>query len=218
VTRAPAGRCGRRSAVALAVPGARGAEPPAATPPGPAARVGGAIDHAWDQVTDSVSEALLVTRVRVALLDRLKEDGLRVSITVHGGAVELSGAVKHRSSGELAPRVVASVKGVRSVRSGVVLAGGTPGPEPPVARVVGTVERSVGDALLVAKVKARLLEQIGKVAFKVDVDAADGFVTLSGAVPDAARERLAVGAARGTSGVKDVRSLLVVGDRRNGKE
>lgn len=197
--------------VALAAPGARAAGDVAPTPsPGPAARVGSAIDRAWDQVTDSVAEALLVTRIRVALLDRLKEDGLRVSIAMHDGTVDLSGAVKNRSSVELAARVAASVKGVRSVRSRVTVADGTQGPEPPVARVVGTVERSVGDALLEGRIKTRLLEQLGKVAFKVDVDAADGIVTLSGAVPDAARKRLAAGIARGTSGVKDVRDLLKV--------
>jgi osmotically-inducible protein OsmY len=209
VTRAAAG-CAAL-VVALAAPGARTAGDVAPTPsPGPAARVGSAIDRAWDQVTDSVAEALLVTRIRVALLDRLKEDGLRVSIAMHDGAVDLSGAVKNRSSVELAARVAASVKGVRSVRSRVTVADGTQGPEPPVARVVGTVERSVGDALLEGRIKTRLLEQLGKVAFKVDVDAADGIVTLSGAVPDAARKRLAAGIARGTSGVKDVRDLLKV--------
>jgi hyperosmotically inducible periplasmic protein len=207
VTRAAAG-CAAL-AVALAASGA-GAAGVVAPTPGPAARAGSAIDRAWDQVTDSVGEALLVTRIRVALLDRLKEDGLRVSIATHDGVVDLSGAVKNPSSVELAARAAASVKGVRSVRSRVTLADGTQGPEPPVARVVGTVERSVGDALLEARVKTRLLEQLGKVAFKVDVDAAEGVVTLSGAVPDAARRKLAADIARGTSGVKDVRDRLAV--------
>ncbi|MDD5563220.1 MAG: BON domain-containing protein [Thermoanaerobaculaceae bacterium] len=197
--------------VALAAVGVRAAERATPTPaPGPAARVGGAIDHAWEQVTDSVGEALLVTRIRVALLDRIKEDGLRVSIVAHGGAVELSGAVKHRSSVELAPRAAAAVKGVSSVRSLVTLADGSQGPEPPVARVVGSVERTVADALLDARVKARLLEQLGKVAFRIDVDAAEGVVTISGTVPDAARRRLAVRVVTGTTGVTAVRDLLTV--------
>ncbi len=207
MTRAAAG-CAAL-AVALAASGA-GAAGVVAPTPGPAARAGSAIDRAWDQVTDSVGEALLVTRIRVALLNRLKEDGLRVSIATHDGVVDLSGAVKNRSSVELAARAAASVKGVRSVRSRVTLADGTQGPEPPVARVVGTVERSVGDALLEARVKGRLLEQLGKVAFKVDVDAADGVVTLSGAVPDAARRKLAADIARATSGVRDLRDRLAV--------
>ncbi len=207
MTRAAAG-CAAL-AVALVAPGVRAAGDVNPTP-GPAARAGSAIDRAWGQVTVSVGEALLMTRVRVALLDRLKEDGLRVSIATHDGTVDLSGVVKNRSSVELATRAAAAVKGVRSVRNRVTVADGTQGPEPPVARVVGTVERSVGDALLEGRIKARLLEELGKVAFKVDVDAADGVVTLSGGVPDAARKRLAAGIARGTSGVKDVRDLLTV--------
>lgn len=196
--------------LALAAPGARAGGAAPTPTPGPAARVGGAIDHAWDQVAGSVGEALLVTRIRVALLERLKEDGLRVSIATREGAVDLSGAVKNPPNVELAARAAASVKGVRSVRNRVTVADGTQGAEPPVARVVGTVERSVGDALLEGRVKTRLLEQLGKVAFKVGVDASDGVVTLSGAVPDEARKLLATGIARGTSGVKDVRDRLSI--------
>lgn len=199
------------AAVALAAAVRAGAPPPT---PGTAARVGGAIDRVWDQVSDSVSDALLVTRIRLALLDRLKEDGLRISIAAHDGAVELSGAVKEPASVELAARAAASVNGVRSVRSDVRLADGTNAPEPPVARVVGRVERSVGDAVLEARVKARLLEQLGKVAFTIDVEAAGGAVSLSGTVPDAARERLALTVAKGTSGVKEVRDRLQVRPQR----
>jgi hyperosmotically inducible periplasmic protein len=209
---APARRAGRIAAatvaaVTLAAAARAGTPPPT---PGPAARVGGAIDRAWDRVSDSVADALLVTRVRLALLDRLKEDGLRVSIAAHDGAVELSGAVKEPTSVELAARAAASVKGVRSVRSDVRLADGTKVPEPPVARVVGSVERSVGDAVLEARVKARLLEQLGKVAFTIDVGVSGGAVTLSGTVPDAARQRLALSIVKGTSGVKEVRDGLTV--------
>lgn len=199
------------AAVTVAAAARAGAPPPT---PGAAARVGGAIDRVWDQVSDSVSDALLVTRIRLALLDRLKEDGLRISIATHDGAVELSGAVKEPASVELAARAAASVNGVRSVRSDVRLADGTNAPEPPVARVVGSVERTLGDAVLEARVKARLLEQLGKVAFTIDVDVAGGAVSLSGTVPDAARERLAVSIVKGTSGVKEVRDRLQVRPQR----
>ena len=79
-----------------------------------------------------------------------------------------------------------------------------------VARVVGKVERGVSDALLDARIKTRLLEELGKVAFAVEVDSSDGVVSLSGTVPDAPRQRLAVSVARSTSGVKEVHDLLTV--------
>lgn len=199
-------------AIVVAVaPAARTAWAAAPTPtPGPVARAGGAIDRAWSQVADSVSDALLVTRIRIALLDRLKEDGLRVTIEAHDGRVTLSGSVKNRANVDLAPWAARTVKGVRSVDSRVSLASGSDVAEPPVARVVGKVERGVADALLDARVKTRLLEELGKVAFKIDVDASDGVVSLSGTVPDVARQRLALSIARSTAGVKEIHDRLTV--------
>jgi len=177
---------------------------------GPAARAGESIDRAWEQVSATAGEALLGARVRVALLERLKEDGLRVTIEVRGGDVELSGRVEKGENVPLAGRVAASVEGVRSVRSRVTVVTGDRVAEPPVAHVLGAVERTLADALLDAQVKTRLLTELGKVAFEVWVDARQGVVTLSGTVPDADRRRLAVAIATATSGVREVRDQLTV--------
>jgi hyperosmotically inducible protein len=72
------------------------------------------------------------------------------------------------------------------------------------------VEREVADAVLEGKVKTGLLEELGKVAFDIEVEATDGVVSLSGTVPDAARRDLAVKIARKTSGVKELHDLLNV--------
>ncbi|MBZ5588448.1 MAG: BON domain-containing protein [Acidobacteriia bacterium] len=196
----------------LAVPMVAVAEPATTPTPaqGPAARAGGSIDHAWGQVSASVGEALLMTRVRVALLERLKEDGLRVTIEAHGGNIELSGQVERSANVQLAERVAASVDGVRTVHSSVTLAANGQALEPPVAHILGKVERGFADVLLEARVKVRLLSELGKVAFEVEVDAARGVVTLKGTVPDADRRKLATGIVRSTSGVKEVRDQLTV--------
>lgn len=187
------------------------AEGGAQTPtPGPAARVGGTLDQAWATVQDQVADVLLLTRIRVALLERLKEEGMRVTIEVHGGSVDLSGQVERRENVELAERVVASVNGVRTVRNRVTLAPSGQVLEPPIAHALGKAERAVANALLEAKVKARLLEQLGKVAFDIEVEATDGIVSLSGTVPDSARESLAVKIAKTTPGVKELHDLLRV--------
>lgn len=201
----------RTGAAALAGLIACAAHAAAPTPsPGPAARVGHAIDHAWDTVQDQVADALLLTRVRVALLEHLGSDGLRVQIEAKEGAVGLSGQVQKRSSQELAEQVARSVNGVREVRNRITVATGSEGAGPPVARVVGKVEREVADAVLQGKVKARLLEDLGRVAFDIEVHAADGVVSLSGTVPDAARRDLAVQVAKATKGVKELHDLLKV--------
>ena len=194
---------------ALIVPRAGAAAAPTPTP-GPAARVGGALDRQWSHVSGSVGEALLIVRVRVALLERLKEDGLRVTINTHDGAVELSGQVEKRESAELAGRVAGSVDGVRTVKNKVTVAAEGQAVEPPVAHALGKVEHGVADALLEARVKARLLGELGKVGFGIGVDATSGVVTLSGTVPDAERQKLAASLAGATSGVKEVRDQLSI--------
>jgi hyperosmotically inducible periplasmic protein len=178
--------------------------------PGPAARAGSAIDKAWSTVQSQVADALLMTRIRVALLERLKEDGMRVTIEVRGGSVELSGQVEKAENVELAGRVAASVSGVRTVRSRVTLGAAGQILEPPIAHALGEAERAVANAVLEGNVKSRLLEELGKVAFDIEVEATNGVVTLSGTVPDGTREKLAVQIAKGTPGVKELHDLLKV--------
>jgi len=199
------------AACAAAVLSAAAAAASSPTPtPGPAARVGGAIDHTWSSVSVSVGEALLITRVRVALLERLGDDGLRVTINAHQGAVELSGQVEKKENAELAGRVAQTVDGVRTVANRVTAAAEGQLLEPPVARTMSEVEHGVANALLEAHVKLRLLGDLGTAAFKIGVHASGGVVTLSGTVPDAERRMVAVRVAGATSDVKEVRDQLTV--------
>jgi hyperosmotically inducible protein len=186
-----------------------GAANPTPTP-GPASRAGSVIDQTLNTVEDHVAQALLLARVRISLLQHLKDDGLHVQIVVKGSTVELSGRVAKRSSRELAEKVALSVSGVREVHNRIAF-----GPEggqgqPPVADVVGKVERKLGDALLEARVKASLFEEVGKVGFDIEVEATDGVVSLSGTVPDSARQKLAVSVAKATKGVKELHDFLRV--------
>lgn len=185
----------------------------AATPtptPGPAARAGATLDRTWSTVQDQVADMLLLTRVRVALLEHLGSDGMRVQLQVRGGVVELSGKVEKRSSEELAEAVARSVSGVREVHNGVTLSPDAQAAGPAIARAMDKVEREVADAVLEGKVKTGLLEDLGKVAFDIEVEATDGVVSLSGTVPDAARRDLAVKIAKKTAGVKELHDLLNV--------
>jgi osmotically-inducible protein OsmY len=186
-----------------------GAAKPTPTP-GPAARAGDAIDQAWGKVQEEVAQALLVTRVHIALLQHLKDDALQVKVEVKGRAVELSGQVHKRASQELAKQVALSVSGVHEVSNRIMLAPGGERGEAPVSKVVGKVEREVADGLLEARVKVRLLEELGRVAFDIEVEATDGVVSLSGTVPDSARQQLAVSVAKATKGVRELHDLLHV--------
>src|SRR5215216_3210991 len=62
-----------------------------------------------------VADARLEADVRLALLDKLGEDGLGVTVDAVGGRVSLIGAVDQRATQELAEEVAKSVPGVQSV-------------------------------------------------------------------------------------------------------
>ena len=178
--------------------------------PGVGARAGDAIDRALGAVSDELADAIVKTKIRVAMLEHLKSDGLRVQVDVRAGVVNLSGEVQRRADQKLAEQVAASVDGAKEVHSKVTVAAGAGPTPPPVAGFVGKVERNFDDVLLEARIKGRLLEEIGKAAFKIEVSAVDGVVSLSGIVPDEAREKLAVKVAQGTGGVKELHDLLKV--------
>jgi len=189
-------------------PAATGWAAPQEATPGPAARAGETVDHAWLAVRDDVTEALLATRVRIALLEHLKGDGLKVRMEIDGSRVTLRGEVTRRSSQELAEEVVKSVSGVKEVRNHITVAEEGAATKPPLTAAADKVEREVNDAWLEASVKAHLLEELGRVAFAIEVEATDGVVSLSGSVPDSARRELAVKAAKKARGVIQVHDLL----------
>ncbi|HPS78742.1 MAG TPA: BON domain-containing protein, partial [Thermoanaerobaculaceae bacterium] len=71
----------------------------------------------------------------------------------------------------------------------------------------------VADALLETRVKAKLLDQMGRPGFAIEVEATDGILSLSGQVADDDRRALAARIAREVSGVREVHDLLRVGNR-----
>ena len=185
-------------ALAFAVPA--GAQAPTR---GPAERAGQAVDKAVRGIGDELAEVALAARVRVALLEDLKEAGLRVKVQVHGEQVELSGEVPTQHLRVVAEGAARRVSGVKAVVNGVAVMGSPP-PEAVAGRAVQKVSSTLADALLSARVKVRLLDELGRVAFSISVDAASGVVSLSGEVPDSARHTLALKIAGTTSGVSSV--------------
>ena len=168
-----------------------------------------------DDVQSSVDDALLELKVKASLLDRLGTDAFGIDVEVVGDTVVLIGSVEKRATQELAEEVALSVKGVDSVRNKIALeepkkaekTEDTPIADG-VARGVSKAEREVKDAVLEVRVKRRLLEEIGRHALDLEVEATDGTVTLRGRLPDRERERLALRTARKTRGVDKVIDLI----------
>lgn len=177
--------------------------------PGPAQRAGQAVDQAVRGIGDELKELAVAARVRVALLEDLKEAGLRVKVAVQGDRVVLSGEVPSASARVAAFGSAKRVAGVRTVSNEVSVAA-TPPPEVAVGQAAKKVERTLADALLEARVKVRLLEDLGRVGFSINVAASAGAVVLGGEVPDEARRGLAVAVAARTAGVASVTERLRV--------
>jgi hyperosmotically inducible protein len=72
-----------------------------------------------------------------------------------------------------------------------------------------TVAETIDDGMITARVKTTLLNDTQLGAMKIDVDTANGVVTISGLVKSKEEEMRAVELARQTPGVKDVKSTLV---------
>jgi osmotically-inducible protein OsmY len=161
-------------------------------------------------MANRVADALLTEKVRAKLLARLGTDALGVEIEAAGGRVRLSGTVAERSTQELAEEVAKSVRGVRRVdnRIALELRRDRPGP---VGRAAAETQRELSDAALESRVKSKLLGELGRWGLEIEVEAADGVVSLRGWVPDAARKRLALDAARDARGVERLIDLIRIG-------
>lgn len=179
----------------------------ASTLPTPESRAG---DEAVRE--QDVADARLEADVRLALLDKLGDDVLGVTVDAAGGRVSLLGAVDKRATQELAEEVTKSVPGVLSVDNRLSAREGEP-ESTAVGKAAGHTEREVGDAVLEMRVGKNLLAEIGRYALDLEVEATDGVVSLRGTLPDRERKSLALRAARGTSGVRRVVDLLKVQGR-----
>lgn len=69
----------------------------------------------------------------------------------------------------------------------------------------------LGDAAITTAVKSKLLADADVSGMKIDVDTANGVVTLQGTVPSAVEKRRAVQLAKETKGVKSVKDQLKIG-------
>lgn len=116
-----------------------------------------------------------------------------ITSTVSNGWVTLEGPVDNWSEREDAERVIANLSGVQGVTNNI--------------RLVRRMTRSDDLRRVVQDVLARRAERHAK---RIQVDVADGVVTLSGPVESLSERRALVGAARLTPGVHAVDDRLSV--------
>jgi osmotically-inducible protein OsmY len=140
-------------------------------------------------------------KVKLALLEKLGTDALKVDVDTNAGAVHLGGAVSKRETAELASTVTRSVAGVQSVDNDLEVRG-TPDT---VGEAVGEGEKEVKDAMLESRVRLALIDKLGSDGFKIGTEAASGVVTLEfPADLPASRRDQAKSAVGALDGVADV--------------
>jgi len=150
---------------------------------------------------EDLKESMLNAKVRLALLKGMTgADGLRVKVTVRNSEVFLSGEVKDRASEKLAAEMAQSVSGVTSVKSTIRLN--------PSAPQQDNFEAEIRDSILASEVKMRLLEEVGDTAMNINVETANGVVSLRGTVPNRTAKKNAIKYVEEMNGVNRVEDLL----------
>jgi osmotically-inducible protein OsmY len=138
------------------------------------------------------------------MVDKLGEDAREVHVTLAGTKAILTGVVKERGTQELAKEVALFFAGVTRVDNQL---------QALEAKGIGKgkIVNETEDAELESKVKMKLKEEVGrKHARELEIEAAGGFVSLRGTLPDQTRRELSLKAAGGVAGVKRVVDLITV--------
>jgi hyperosmotically inducible protein len=154
------------------------------------------------QAADNQADWTTTLNVKLALLDKLGTDSLRIDVDTMNGSVTLNGTVEKRETLELASSVTKSVGGVKGVSNKLRHENPAPGA---VSRAAGEAEAEVKDAVLETKLRLALVDKMGGDGFKIGTEAANGVITLEfDSDFAAARRDQAVAVAKGVEGVTKV--------------
>jgi osmotically-inducible protein OsmY len=138
------------------------------------------------------SDADIARAVRAALEWNVFVPARLIRSTVSDGRVTLEGEVESLTQHDDAERAIQHLVGVRLVINDIVV-------KPAKGVQVGDVRQAVHDAL------GRRAE---RESHRLNIESHEGFVTLSGSVHSWAEKKAAIGAARGTPGVRSVTDEL----------
>jgi osmotically-inducible protein OsmY len=176
---------------------------------GPMERAGKAVDRTTHAAIRETGNAVLHSKVRVALLEALGADALRMQIDVDDGNVSLSGRVREPGSRERAAAVAGEVGGVQSVKADIGLIADGSGDVPPADKL----GKELADRTLEAKVQLRLFGEFDAQVLRVTVAALNGAVTLSGDMDNKDLRARAEETVRTTEGVSQVINHIAIKSR-----
>ena len=162
--------------------------------------------------TSQDAAASLEQQVATMLVNKLGQDAATIRVVVDNkGKVMLIGTAARRSTQELAKEVALFVPGVKKVQNKVEYVPAASGGNV-AEQAVETTGEETSDSALETSVKYQLNREVGKRAWKIEVEAVEGVVSLRGTVPDQARYDIALKTAESVKGVKQVIDLLRIGE------
>lgn len=124
------------------------------------------------------SDHTTLLNVKLALLNKLGTDSLRIDVDAAGGNVTLKGMVHKRETKELAETVAKSVTGVKMVDNDLTLASTEANPSKTDA-VTKEAEAELKDTVLETEVRIALVDKLGSDGFDISTEVASGVVTLA---------------------------------------
>lgn len=142
-------------------------------------------------------------KIAAKLVEAFGEDGKSIKVTEFEGTVTFIGRVKERATQELAEEVALYFPEVKKVKNELKS-------EDDRGLGKGQLKDESKDAKLESSVKSALAAEIGAYAKDVEIEAADGAVSIRGTLPDEQRMKYALDAAKKVDGVKKVVDLIRV--------
>lgn len=162
------------------------------------------------------TDAAITTNVKTKLAADEAVKAYEVDVTTRNRVVTLSGEVDNQTAKEQALRIARETDGVRDVIDQLRVEEAAPttgiGESIEAERGAGReAAMALRDAGITSAVKAKLLADTTVRGVNIDVDTANGIVTLNGRVSSRAEAEQAVTLARNAEGVKGVVDRLQVG-------
>jgi osmotically-inducible protein OsmY len=161
---------------------------------------------------DAATKALITAEnVKALLLEKGGVKTVPIVVTMDGTTAILTGDVATKAVQELASEVALAVDGVKKVDNRLKLVGEKSFSKMSSEEAAKENERELADARLESSGKIALYKAIGTSASKLEIEAADGVVSLRGTLPDAERKKVALDTIGKMKDVKKVVDLVKVG-------
>lgn len=152
--------------------------------------------------TQTLDDVGISAKVKGSLATDTETSAIKIGVDTTNGVVTLSGVVPTEREKAKAEQIARNTEGVKQVVNNISINPNAIG----ATNVGAKAEEAMTDATILTKVKAKLLAE-GITG--VNVDVANGVVTLQGEVENAQRITQANDLARSTNGVSSVNNQLV---------